>query len=151
LQFLIPSKLHFKLHRKYGALIKGVGYEEYGLQADIEHIQYIMEQENYRFNITKLGGSVAKEDRIKGLIPIFEQKRYWMPRKLIYVTCEGIAKDYIKDFISDEYDTFPVSTHYDMFDCKARIIAPKLDAKFPKIKPKTQGTNNHGGAGSWMG
>ena len=64
---------------------------------------------------------------------------------------EGIAKDYIKDFISDEYDTFPVSTHYDMFDCKARIIAPKLDAKFPKIKPKTQGTNNHGGAGSWMG
>ena len=52
------TKMLFHLHRKWQP--KSVGYERYGMQSDVEHIQYIMEQENYRFNIVELGGKLAQ-------------------------------------------------------------------------------------------
>lgn len=137
----------FELHRKYTPL--DVGYEKYGKDSDIEHIEYVQEQENYRFNITALGGSLAKEDRIRKLIPIFEQHRYWLPERLEYVNYEDQRRDLIKDFVEDEYDPFPVSTHDDMLDTLARVMDPKIDAKFPKEKkPKASRPRR---AGSWMG
>jgi hypothetical protein len=42
-----------------------VGYEAYGLMAEIEHIEERMGRENYHFSITKLGGAMPKPDRIK--------------------------------------------------------------------------------------
>jgi len=119
----------FELHRKHRP--KGVGYEQYGMQSDIEHIQYEMNQLNYRFNITPLGGTTAKEDRIKKLIPVFEQRRFFMPRRLLFVDHQGEAKDYVLAFINDEYLSFPVCVHDDMLDCRARILDPELFAKFP--------------------
>ena len=140
----------FYFHQKYD--LKAVGYEEYGLQADIEHIEYEMEQRNYRFEITKLGGTMAKEDRIKKLIPVFEQKRYYMPKQSRFVDYQGVSKDYTELFIKEEFESFPVSTHDDMFDCKARILDPALGAVHPKIKPKKPKRNNFAGRpGSWMG
>lgn len=143
------SKL-FSFHEKYNPI--NVGYEEYGMQADIEHIKYVQEQRNYRFNITELGGTVAKEDRIKKLIPIYEQRRFYMPKSLIFIDYEGKAVDYIEKFKSDEYASFPVCTHDDMLDCRARILDEKLGAIFPKIKAtnvKPQAPS--GGSNSWMG
>jgi phage terminase large subunit-like protein len=69
----------FELHRKWRPL--SVGYEEYGLQADIEHHKYVMDKENYRFSITALGGTMAKEDRIKRLVPLFESGRIYRKRE----------------------------------------------------------------------
>jgi hypothetical protein len=43
--------------------------------ADVEHFKDRMERENYRFEITELGGVMAKNDRIRRLIPWFEQGR----------------------------------------------------------------------------
>ena len=40
----------FQFHRKYRPL--KTGYEKYGMQSDIEHMKYVMEQKNYRFDIT---------------------------------------------------------------------------------------------------
>lgn len=119
----------FELHQKWKPK---VGYEEYGLQADIEHIKYEMEQRNYRFEILELGGSMSKPDRIKRLIPIFEQHRMYMPKRLFFVDNSGVVQDFVKVFIEDEYSCFPVVVHDDMFDCMARILEPILDAKFPK-------------------
>lgn len=129
------SKL-FELHRTHNP--KAVGYEQYGMQSDVEHIQYIMEQENYRFAITELGGSLAKEDRIQKLVPIYEQSRFWMPKQLGFVNFEGRRVDYVRAFVDDEYLAFPVAGHDDMLDCRARILDPVLGATFPKLsKPQT--------------
>lgn len=138
----------FELHMKYKP--KKVGYESYGMQADIEHIKYEMEQRNYRFPITELGGIVAKEDRILKLVPIFEQGRMWMPKQLNFVNYESRAQDYVKLFIENEYTAFPVATHDDMLDCRARILEPSLGAVFPKLAPVVTDDFMDRGGG-WMG
>ncbi len=140
----------FELHREWEP--KKVGYEKYGKDADIEHIEYEMEQRNYRFSITEIGGSMAKEDRIKMLIPKFEQAKMWLPKKLSFVDSEGKSVDFIQKFIDDEYKAFPVCIHDDMLDCMARILDPVLGAEFPKEKkpqPKTPAV--YRGSSGWMG
>jgi len=145
------AKKLFELHRKYSP--KKVGYESYGLQADIEHMKYVMEQENYRFEIVELGGSMPKEDRIRRLVPIYEQSRFYSPRRLSFVDYEGRSRDYVQLFTDDEYLAFPVCVNDDMLDCRSRILDPALGAEFPRAKQKT----NRGqgevfrGSGSWMG
>jgi phage terminase large subunit-like protein len=132
---------------------RGVGYERYGMQSDIEHIQSEMERRNYRFQITELGGTTAKEDRIRKLIPIYEQRRFYSPKRLPFVDSEGVTQDYIQRFNADEYLAFPVCTHDDMLDCRARILDPTLGAEFPKLqaaKPKAP-SQYYGRAGGWMG
>lgn len=120
-----------RLHRKYKP--KGVGYERYGLQADIEFVQYLQKQENYRFDITELGGQMPKNDRIRRLIPLFEQGRVYLPMTLHYADYQGRSSDLVRDFVEQEYMTFPVSQHDDMMDCLARIVDPDFGAVFPKI------------------
>ena len=141
----------FELHAKY--LPKKVGYEQYGLQADVEHIRYEMEQRNYRFEIIELGGQVAKEDRIKRLIPVYEQGRFYMPKRLSFIDYESRSRDYVQLFTDDEYLSFPVCVHDDMLDCRARIVDPMLGAEFPKAAPKPKNAQGamSGSAGGWMG
>jgi len=66
-------------------------------------------------------------------VPVYEQGRFWSPRKILFLDYEGTARDYIQEFLSDEYETFPVSTHDDMLDCESRIMDPMLGAKFPAM------------------
>jgi predicted phage terminase large subunit-like protein len=141
----------FELQRTH--MPKNVGYEKYGMQADIEHIKYVMEEKNYRFNITELGGATPKEDRIKKLVPIFEQKRVYLPKQLVFSDYEGRTLDFVKLFLEDEYLAFPVCVHDDMLDDIARILDPVLGAEFPKIAPKKQNAPQGfgGSSGSWMG
>jgi phage terminase large subunit-like protein len=120
----------FELHGKFN--IAQVGYEKYGKDSDIEHIEYVMEQRNYRFDILPLGGPMPKNDRIRRLVPLFSDKRFFIPYELLFVDYEGKTQDFIKAFINDEYLPFPVAVHDDMLDCKARIKDPKLGAVFPK-------------------
>ncbi len=140
----------FELHREYSPV--AVGYERYGMQSDVEHMKYVMEQENYRFKIVELGGQMAKTDRIGKLVPVFEQGRFYMPKTQYFVNYEGRRVDYVATFIEEEYLSFPVSTHDDMLDCRARILDPVLGAKFPVIKKLT--TSNrpaaHRGSSGWM-
>jgi predicted phage terminase large subunit-like protein len=110
----------FGLHRMYQPI--AVGYEEYGMQSDIEHIQYVMNQENYHFPIYPLGGNVGKEDRIRALVPVFEQKRVFIPSMCIRPRSDGKVVDLTKVFIEEEYKTFPVGAHDDMLDALARIL-----------------------------
>lgn len=120
-----------KFHRKWKP--KGTGYEKYGKDSDIEHIKYAQEQEGYRFEITPLGGAMAKNDRIRRMVPIFETHRFFMPVRLLYNTVDGKVADLISIFLTNEYSDFPVSKHDDIFDCIARITDEALEAKFPTI------------------
>ena len=143
----------FEFHRDYNP--KAVGYERYGMQSDIEHIKTEQERRNYRFEIKELGGNMAKEDRIRRLIPIYEQSRFYSPERLTYIDSEGNTRDYVQLYNSEEYLSFPVCVHDDMMDCRARILDPMLGAEFPKpapLKAKSNGgTVYRGGSDSWMG
>ncbi|MCT4626433.1 hypothetical protein [Halodesulfovibrio sp.] len=119
----------FSLHRQYRPL--AVGYERYGMQADIEHLRFEMQNRNYRFEVIELGGAVPKKDRIGKLVPLFEQGRMYLPIRAPFRDQEGAWRDLTKEFVADEYLAFPVSTHDDMLDCMARVLEPLLGAEFP--------------------
>lgn len=125
----------FRLHKKYKRICRGltVGYEQYGMQADISHIQDRQERENYRFDIIPLGGTMPKNDRIKKLQPIYEQKRFYLPDTLYRTDYQGKTQDLVDIFLNEEYDAFPVPVHDDMLDCMARILDDDLGAIFPDI------------------
>ena len=139
----------FELHRKWNP--KKVIYEEYGLQADVEHIKYEMNHRNYRFELMPIGGQVKKEDRIKKMVPIFEQGRFYLPKTLPFVDYENRIQDYVQVFMADEYLAFPAVIHDDMLDCMARILDPLMSAEFPKAaKPQPKQPAIYRGSGGWM-
>lgn len=119
----------FMLHRKWRP--DRTGYEHYGIQADIQHIEERMEQINYRFKIIPLGGAMPKNDRIRRLIPVCENGRFWLPAIMAFNDENGETQDFIQQFLDDEYDAFPVAPHDDMLDCAARITDEDLKAVFP--------------------
>lgn len=119
------AALLMRMHRRWKPVRShGVRYEKYGKDADIEHIQSVQELENYRFDITEVGGQTAKNDRIKRLIPYFEQGRIFLPRSHYYTDYQGKTSDLVQDFIEQEFKPFPVPVHDDMLDALARLIDP---------------------------
>lgn len=116
-------------HRRWKPI--AVGYERYGMMADIEHIRYRQEEENYRFPIIELGGQMPKADRIRRLIPWFEEGRIYMPQKFMKKNYEGREVDLTDAFIREEYLPFPVGLHDDMLDALARILDDEMPAEWP--------------------
>ncbi|MBC3919171.1 hypothetical protein H8L32_16890 [Undibacterium sp. CY18W] len=102
-----------------------VGYEQYGLQSDIEHIRIEQERQQYRFRILELGGATKKEDRIRRLIPSFQQGRLWLPASMKRQMANGQLRDIMGDF-RNEYAAFPVGAHDDALDCLARKEEPAI-------------------------
>lgn len=114
----------FELHSEYYP--EGVGYEQYGMQADIQHIEGEMDRLSYNFVITALSDPTPKPDRIKRLIAPFEQGRIWMPRSLWRVNYEGKKYNMISDFVENEYTPFPVCSFDDGLDDLANILHPSM-------------------------
>ena len=123
------AKRLFALHALYRPI--AVGYERYGMQADIAFLKERMETQNYRFQIIELGGSTPKKDRIRRLQPLFETKKFYIPDRMLRTDYQGKTVDLTQDFINDEYLQFPYMTHDDMLDCMARIRDEDLGATFP--------------------
>jgi predicted phage terminase large subunit-like protein len=121
------------LHRYWSARapILVVAWEEYGLQADIEYFRELMESENYRFEITPVGGRLAKPDRIRRLVPWFENGRILLHPKIAKTDYEGREIDLTKAFVEEEYKAFPVATHDDMLDALSRFLEEDLPIRFP--------------------
>lgn len=109
----------FSLHRRWKPL--AVAYERYGMMADVEYLRERQVRENYRFDITEVGGQMSKRDRIKRMGPVFEQGQFYLPETLIKENKEGIRRDIVHDFVRDEYLPFPVAVHDDLFDAISRI------------------------------
>ena len=116
-------------HRKYRP--KATGYEKYGKDSDIEHIEDTQKLEEYRFTITPLGGPMPKNDRIRKLIPLFENHRFFLPPRLIFTDYQGKEQDLVKLFIDEEFSMFPFAQHDDILDDMARIVDQDLKAVFP--------------------
>ena len=110
----------FGLHRKWMPL--AVGYEKYGMMADVEFMRHEMERINYRFPIAELGGQMPKMDRIKRLVPYFEQGRLYLPNHLHRTDYEGSTVDLVRAFVEEEFKAFPVGLHDDMLDSLSRMF-----------------------------
>lgn len=128
------ARKYISFHRMYQP--NESGYEKYGKDSDIEHIEDAMTRDNYRFDITPLGGSIAKNDRIRKLIPLVENHRLFVPTRCLFVDYEKKQHDLTQELIDDEMTMFPVSSHDDILDCAARIVDPELGAQFPKPDPR---------------
>ncbi len=132
----------------------GVRYEQYGKDSDIQHIQSRQAEENYSFDIQAVGGSTPKPDRIKRLIPYFEQGKILLPRTFHYTNYEKKTRDLVHDFIHEEYLAFPVPVHDDMLDSLARLLDPDFPLAWPK---QVEEVKQHGGfalqnvSNNWMG
>jgi predicted phage terminase large subunit-like protein len=125
----------FALHRKWSGLglnIQQVRYERYGLMADIEHVNSRMEAENYRFKIVEVGGITSKHDRVKRLIPLFEQGDIYLPESLHIADWQKVSVDLVRSFVEEEYMAFPVGLHEDMLDALARMEEPDLKLIWPR-------------------
>lgn len=121
-------KLVMDWHRKWKPMsVNGVRYEQYALQADIEHIKEVQRQQNYRFDIVAVGGQTPKLDRIKRLIPYHEQGRFYYPRTRYHTDYQGRTEDLMQVYIEQEYKPFPVMIHDDMMDGLSRLLDPDED------------------------
>lgn len=118
-----------RLHRKWRPM--EVRYEKYGMMADTDHIATVQGKENYRFDLVEVGGNIPKTDRIKRLIPLFEQRKIYFPVSYHRTDYQGVTRDLVKDFVEEEFKAFPVGLHDDMLDSLARIAEPDLSVSWP--------------------
>jgi Phage-related terminase len=86
-------------------------YESYGLQADIEHIEYVQARKNRYFWIQSIGGKVSKPERIRALEPLFRTGRLKLPKVLPYCPLADDLPgevDLIRQFVEGGVQGIPV-------------------------------------------
>ena len=123
------------LHRRLcdvGVRIQQVRWERYGMMGDIEALKTEQEKQNYRFDVTEVAGQVAKDDRIRRLLPIFENHRFYLPETKHVTDWQKNTVDLVHSFIEEEYFPFPACAHKDMLDSLSRIAEPDLKLVWPK-------------------
>lgn len=113
------------LNERYKPLI--IGYERYGLQADIDFFRMENAKTNYYMPITEVGGGISKEDRILRLQALFETKDLLFPRHLRYTQLWNGEQVDIVNNIQVELLAFPFAEHDDLSDCLSRCYDIFLD------------------------
>lgn len=106
------------LNERYKPLV--IGYEKYGLQADVDFFRMENAKTNYYMPLTELGGILSKEDRILRLAGLFGKKDMLFPRHLPYVRVFGNEPIDIVNNLQMELMAFPFSEHDDLSDCLSR-------------------------------
>lgn len=144
--------LVIKLHQKYRPL--GVKYERYGLQADVQHIEFVQNLINYRFDVDEFGGQLSKNDRIRRLLPITEANRLYLPQIQHRTIWDGSTVDVVEQFIEREYKPFPIITDEDdMLDIISRVADEDLGLIWPRLEEPVAPRDAYaatGGGRSWM-
>lgn len=108
------------LNERYKPLV--IGYEKYGLQADVDFFRMENAKTGYYMPISEMGGSVSKEDRILRLASLFERKDLLFPRHLPYVRVFGNEPIDIVNNLQMELMAFPFAEHDDLSDCLSRCF-----------------------------
>jgi phage terminase large subunit-like protein len=120
------------LHKLWRPLM--TGWEQYGLQADIEALEAEQRRVGYRFPVTPLAGPLSKEDRILGLVPRFARGGIWFPERLVKpCRYSGRDEDLVRVFREEEYLGWPYVAHDDFLDTLARVEDPTLNVAWPKM------------------
>ena len=127
----------FELHRKWndlGGKAPKVGYEKYGMMTDNHYIKVKQDDTSYRFPVIQLAGPMAKEDRIRRMIPDMENGRWWFPANLMYTDTDGRTMNLVSELVNSEMPTFPRARFDDMLDALSRIYDSEMNVVFPKVK-----------------
>jgi hypothetical protein len=161
------------LHRKWslapGVQMVNVGYEKYGMQADLQHFEQMMELEGYAFPIQEVSwtrdGIQVKDDRIRRLVPDLSSWRFYWPyngaetatmakvkargqeyllaRPIKRKNHDGKVYNLVEWVIVNEYTLFPATTQKDFLDALSRLY--DMDPKTPvvydehELVPTTEG------------
>lgn len=104
-----------------------VYYEKYGKDSDIWYFEQKQMEEGIYFTILPMGGRVRKLDRIRRLVPICEQGRFYLPEHGIW----KYDRNLVQEFIDEEYRPFPFCKTYDIIDMISRIEDPEVQATGP--------------------
>lgn len=114
-------------------------WEQVGLASDVEHVRLEQDRIGWHFPISELKQTIAKDDRIKWLVPTFEAGRIWFPSRMLKRTVTGDTVDLVHDFEHYEYAVHPIVKHDDMLDCLANIHHPdaRNTMRFP-ISPRDE-------------
>jgi hypothetical protein len=129
----------FELHRRWRPL--GTYYESYGAQSDIQHIQHVQGEQNYRFPIQKVGGStlLRKLEAIRRLIPDMQAGRWFAPNDYKRVDSNGAVYTPVLDMIEQEMLPFPDAKNDDAIDCLSRIY--DINVVWPSSKVSSRLSN----------
>ncbi len=141
----------FTLHRRHKP--RQVRYERYGMLSDIDAVKWKQEQENYRFDVTEVAGVTSKNDRIRRLVPLFEQGKIWIPKSLNVTDWQGQTVDLVRALVEEEFASFPVGLHDDILDAMSRICEPDLKLAWPKERKVEESVPVHhyqAPATAWM-
>ena len=125
-------KLHMKWNKKGGKPPKVV-CEQYGMMTDAYYLKKAQDELNYRFSVVQVAGRMKKEDRIRRMIPHFENERVFLPRNIMYTNLDGNTVDLVHQLVEEELLTFPVGKHDDMIDALSRILDEDVHMSFPKV------------------
>lgn len=151
LSLLERGKEYVRLHRKWQP--QKAAYEEYGLQADTEYIETLMDKAAYHFEIDKLGGKLDKFDRINRLIPVAAAGDFWMPEVLYRTTYDKKVEEQIIVLIEQEFLAWPVPVHDDGMDVISRYLdVPDFDFPDPveEEHPDNRYNMRQRPRGTWM-
>lgn len=133
---MVRDKLSIK--EKWSALrglvekwsVRDVGYESSGNGAtDIQYITEKMELEAFPFDLHRILTRRNKKERIKGLVPIFEEGRFYLLDVIDYTDMDGRKHDLVHDLITEELLQFPYARHDDMLDCMAMSLHDDIKDK----------------------
>lgn len=129
----------FILHKKWNEICgkpPKVGYEKYGLMTDVHYAKKRMGEEGYNFQIIELGGRMAKEERIRRMIPDLQRGRWYFPDTLLYTDTEGRTLDMVKELLESEMSVFPRARFDDGLDAVTRIYDTEMQVVFPRLQTK---------------
>ena len=113
-------------------------FEQVGAMSDVAHIQDIQNRDGWHFPIIPLNHRAPKENRIRSLVPDFENGRIWFPRTLHKKHVDGTVHEEISEFVESEYDSFPACRHDDELDPLADINDPEVRRICHFPRPQTE-------------
>ncbi len=132
------TNVAFDKAKKHG--LKKVHWESVGFQ---DTDRYILEKKSREFghylSVEPIKATVSsKEDRIRGLQPIYARGMIRWPRQIKYFSQYHKKSYNMVEVLRDEMIMFPKCEHDDMIDCHAQILqihtskAAKIKAEVPK-------------------
>jgi hypothetical protein len=163
------KSLRIKWMNQFGVQMVKIGYERYGMQADIQHFEEMMKIENNFFKIEELNwprvGSHSKDARIRRLIPDHQNWRFFYPYDGQETSAQKKAREFgrsaliarpikranenkrvydlVNWFITNEYTYFPATKLKDFLDCLSRIydmeVTPPSSAEDKMVLPEYAG------------
>lgn len=141
----------FELVRKWRPVC--VFWEQVGAMSDVEHVRWMMEHGQGRFNIVELkraglASETNKDLRIRNLQPLFEAGRWVLPRVLPRAGADGAMYDAAGRFL-EEYKNYPVVKHDDILDALADVCDRAVREKVRFAGDWTGRSGATGAASDW--